>query len=114
MVIHWIIAHIIGDYILQSDYIAVNKKKSSWVAVWHVLLYLLPFIALNQFWGIEYWKIFIIGLQHFIQDRTNFVIWSMKALGKKDFANFKIFGPWGIILMDNVYHIVFISIIWIL
>lgn len=36
-------AHWVGDFILQSDYHAVNKSKSNWVLAQHVAWYTLPF-----------------------------------------------------------------------
>ena len=37
-------AHFIGDFILQSDYHAVNKSKNNFVLIQHVGLYSLPFV----------------------------------------------------------------------
>lgn len=37
-------AHFIGDFILQSDYHAQNKSKSSLVLAEHVLIYSIPFL----------------------------------------------------------------------
>ena len=36
-----IVAHLVGDYILQNHWIAVNKTSNSWIALLHALLYLL-------------------------------------------------------------------------
>lgn len=41
-----LIAHLFGDFILQSEWMAVNKTKRSWPALVHVVLYSLCFLPL--------------------------------------------------------------------
>lgn len=41
-----ILAHMVGDYVLQSDWMAMNKTKSWKIAATHVLIYGLPFLLL--------------------------------------------------------------------
>lgn len=40
------IAHLFGDYILQSDWMAQNKTKRSWPALVHAFIYSLCFVPL--------------------------------------------------------------------
>lgn len=103
---HWIFAHLIGDYILQNDWMAINKKNNSWICLLHVILYMIPFIFCN----LLIWQLIIIAIEHFIQDRTNIVTWTMKIKGSEPFSK-PPFAPWSIILMDNIYHILFIALI---
>lgn len=42
-----LLAHAIGDYILQSDWMANAKTKQSVAALAHVLTYMLPFLFLR-------------------------------------------------------------------
>jgi len=42
-------AHFVGDFILQSDYHAINKSKNFWVLLQHVFFYVLPFLFLLFF-----------------------------------------------------------------
>jgi hypothetical protein len=60
-----IMAHLIGDYVLQSDWLANNKTKRSPVAALHVVLYSLPFLCLTTSWK----AILVIMLTHFLIDR---------------------------------------------
>ena len=39
----WFLAHLAGDYIFQTDFMASGKKTKSWICAVHVLFYLLPF-----------------------------------------------------------------------
>lgn len=101
---HWIYAHLIGDYLIQTDWMASGKKQSSWICLVHVLTYLIPFL----FTGLAWWQIALIGLQHFVQDRTNLVVWLMQVKGSAVFAQ-PPFAPWSVILTDNILHILFMA-----
>lgn len=60
-----LLAHLIGDYVLQNHWMAANKTKSSIPALIHVLLYGLPFLFLVS----EVWQWFVIVGTHFVIDR---------------------------------------------
>lgn len=101
---HWIYAHLIGDYLIQNDWMANGKKRSSWICAVHILTYLLPF----AFTVLSWWQIALIGAQHFAQDRTGFVAWLMKAKGSAAFLQPPC-GPWSAIITDNILHILWIA-----
>lgn len=103
---NWIFAHLIGDYLIQNDWMATGKKRSSWICAVHVLTYLIPFV----FTPLAGWQIVAIGLQHFAQDRTGFVVWLMKAKGSAAFATGPC-APWSIILTDNIIHILWVAFV---
>ena len=103
---HWIYAHLIGDYLIQNDWMALNKKKSSWVCFVHIITYLIPFCFTGLFW----WQIVLIGLQHYIQDRTQFVMWFMKVKGSEGFSTGPC-APWSFIVVDNILHILFMALV---
>ena len=42
-----LILHLIGDYLLQSDWMALNKTKCSKAAAAHAVTYSLPFLILS-------------------------------------------------------------------
>jgi hypothetical protein len=104
---HWIYAHLIGDYLIQNDWMAKGKKENSWICLFHVLAYLAPFWFCPD---LSYWQIVAIGTQHFIQDRTNIILWFMRVKGSTVFATGPC-GPWSIIVTDNIVHILFIALI---
>lgn len=101
---HWIYAHLIGDYLIQNDWMATGKKRSSWICAVHVLTYLLPFL----FTPLAWWQVALIGAEHFAQDRTAFVPWLMRAKGSAPFAQPPC-GPWSVIVTDNILHVLFIA-----
>ena len=103
---HWIYAHLIGDYLIQTDWMAQGKKKSSWICTVHVVTYMLPFL----FCGFQEWQLAVIAVEHFIQDRTNIVVWLMNFKGSADFAKPPM-APWSIIVTDNILHILFVALV---
>ncbi len=42
-----ILCHLVGDYILQSDWMACNKTRKWWIASVHAVAYSLPFLLLH-------------------------------------------------------------------
>ena len=63
-------AHIFGDYILQSDWMALNKSKRSLPCLVHVLLYTSVFLLLTTSWK----ALLVIGSVHFVLDRFPVII----------------------------------------
>lgn len=105
-IMNWLLAHFIGDYLLQNDWMAKGKKNDYRICLVHVFCYLIPFV----FTPLSWWQITLIGIQHFLQDRSNFVAWYMKTMGKSDFMK-PPFSPFSYILMDNLFHIIFIAFV---
>ncbi len=125
----WFIAHLVGDYLLQNDWMANNKKgtllptrednsrclPNKWCK-WcvgsvacgvHVLLYTLSVWAFTRW---PWWALAIVASTHFIQDRTNIIAWSMRVKGQAKFMQPPC-GPWSIIVVDNVWHLVTLYLI---
>jgi hypothetical protein len=48
-----LICHFVGDFLLQSDKMAVNKSKDWWQLTRHVLAYSIPFMIFG-------WHIFVL------------------------------------------------------
>jgi len=60
-----LLAHLIGDYIVQSDWMATDKLKKATAALVHATSYSLPFLLMSPSW--KAWA-FIVGT-HFLIDR---------------------------------------------
>ena len=124
-----LILHIFGDYFLQTDWQALNKKKPGIIGFWaclkHCALYSTPFLLLGS------WKaVLVIFITHFIIDRTNIVAYllAIKNNVRKqqtskmmplsfpytyDISNFGLgldrpfaISIWIYIIVDNLFHIV--------
>lgn len=106
---HWIYAHLIGDYIIQNDFMALNKKKSDLHCSIHIITYMIPFLLC----GLTWWQLLLIAIQHYIIDRTMFVEWFCKIKGSYKFLHGPL-SPWSWVVTDNILHILWIAfIVWI-
>ena len=68
------IAHLFGDFILQSHWMACEKHSKTFPALAHAIFYGLPFLFLTR----SALAIFVIVVSHFIIDRwhlSRFIIW---------------------------------------
>ncbi len=67
-----LILHGIGDYFIQTDWQALNKKKKGKLGLWACLKHCITYSLL--FFFIADWKaVSVIFITHFIIDRTNIV-----------------------------------------
>ncbi len=75
-----LLAHLVGDYLLQSDWMATEKTKRLSVALVHGLAYSLPFLALGPSLGA--WA--VIALSHALIDRyriARYLVWAKEWIG---------------------------------
>lgn len=59
-----LIAHLLGDYILQSDWMATEKRKHMWVAYTHGFVYSLSFVFIVP----GFWAWTVIFVTHSVID----------------------------------------------
>lgn len=106
-----LILHLFGDFILQNDWMALNKKekgfKGAAACFIHCLLYALPFLLITGFT-----QVFFIFITHYIIDRYNFVTWFLSKRNGVDMSNFgfskdkpTFISVWLNIITDNAFHI---------
>lgn len=108
---NWFIGHLVGDYLLQNDWMAMGKKSSTFICSVHCLLWTLAVYfcqAADRPWPI--WTLPILFLTHFAQDRTELVRWWMEHKGQRGFASVPM-APWSLIVVDNVLHL---FVLWII
>jgi hypothetical protein len=113
----YLIGHLIGDYLLQNDFMAMNKKantRTGWLACFvHCLLYTAA-VCVCTGW----WKPYLIGLvflSHFPFDKTYIIARYMKAFGAfrrvlegQEDMNHK---TWAYLLVDNTVHL---ALLWLI
>lgn len=118
---HWFIGHLVGDYILQNDWMAQNKlwrddsPSSLLVAFYHALVVTICIYCCGLIAGYEWpiWKLFIIWFTHGVQDCFRLgTVW-MNWCGQ--FKHFKEHMPqayvWATIVVDNVLHLLLLFIL---
>lgn len=103
-----LIGHLVGDYLLQNGWMANNKKSYSIPCIVHCAIWTTCVIVFAS-WPL--WTAIPLFITHFIQDRTNIIAFYMDRIGQKDFRTGAC-APWSLIVVDNVWHILVIWIIW--
>ncbi len=111
-----LVAHAVGDYLLQSEWMATEKTKRSLAALAHCLTYILPFLFLTQ----NPVTLAVIGGTHFVIDRwqlARYVAWAKNRPwpGSASWAESRETGyhpdtprwlsGWLVIIVDNILHI---------
>lgn len=107
MTIPYVLAHFIGDFLLQNDWLAVGKKRSSWICTLHVALYMMPFLLVD----ITLVQFTLIAIQHWAQDRTQFVSWYCRKLGIFQVELQHKVLPWGHFVVDQVFHFIWMWLV---
>ena len=79
----YLIGHLIGDFLFQNDWQAMNKKSftlKGWIAcLVHCILYTLAVTACTGWWR---WDLIgLVFLSHFPIDKTYIVAWYMIKVG---------------------------------
>lgn len=102
-----LVGHLVGDYILQNDWQALNKKQRSLPCLVHCLLYTFA-VWVCSCGSVTCPGLLLIFATHFAIDRTQLISWWMGFNNQAGFRdNLK---PWSSIVVDNVWHIL---ILWI-
>lgn len=122
-----LVAHAVGDYVLQSDWMANEKTKRSVAALAHVVTYALPFLFLRP----SLTALAVIVGTHFVIDRwrlARFVCWAKNFLAPRASYQPDVPGPsaqawsncagtgypserppflavWLLIIADNIMHV---------
>lgn len=113
-----ILAHLVGDYILQSHWMSLNKTSHWWPAILHGLTYTLPYAIFVHDWR----ALAIICVTHIIIDRfrlARHVVWFKNFMAPRgtnsSWAESKATGyppetppwlaVWLMIVADNAVHL---------
>lgn len=110
-----IIGHLVGDYLLQNDWMAIEKKRNPMVATLHSVVWSMSVMMFSGWGEIQEWHGLVVFsclvTPHFVQDHTMIVHWWMKLIGQEQFAKPPL-APWSVIVVDNVWHIVTLWSVW--
>lgn len=116
-----LVLHAVGDYVLQSDWMANSKTKNNVASALHVTYYTVPFVLLTRSWL----ALLVIAGSHFVIDRwrlARYVVWVKNYIApraawtppwaevKDSFGYPKDRPPWLamwlMIIADNVMHVI--------
>lgn len=111
-----LLAHAVGDYVLQSEWMATRKGRDSVAAALHAFVYTLPFLLLTR----EPAALAFIAGTHFVIDRwrlARFVVWlkNRPFPGGRAWTECRATGyppetppylaAWLLIVVDNTMHV---------
>lgn len=118
-------AHMVGDYLIQSDWMAVEKTRRWWPAIAHAVTYGLPFLLVTQSPA----ALAVIVGTHAVIDRyrlARHVVWLKNQLAPYPFrpphtatGHFDDrpvwLSTWLLIIADNVIHMLFNvgAVVWL-
>ena len=105
-----IVGHLVGDYLLQNDWMALNKKKHSLPCAVHATLWTLAVCAFAGWWSLP--AIAVLWITHFLQDRTGIILFWMTKINRQAEFTKPPSAPWSIMVVDNVWHIVVLWAVW--
>ena len=126
-----ILCHMLGDYIIQSDWMAQNKTKRNLPAIVHAFTYSIPFIVMFSLQGFNVlhgsYAISVIVFTHFLIDRyrlARYLCWAKNFTAPVNPISNRRNDPWSecqgtgyskevppwmsvwlMIIVDNVCHI---------
>ncbi len=137
-----LIGHLVGDYIVQDDWMAANKGNPNpgdppnsvdmtlpevrawsiqyerWLighfaCTFHCVMYTLAVWACSWWW-MPWWGLAICFACHWPVDRYRLAGWWMRNVsGQSAFANGPL-APWSIIAVDNTFHLATLFVIGLL
>jgi hypothetical protein len=108
-----LLLHLFGDFILQNDWMALNKKKQGYsgtiACLVHTLTYAIPFLLIGSWLAV-----IVIGLTHYIIDRGHlvekFIRFKNNETYKDNFGFMKerpfAISIWLYIIIDNIFHLI--------
>jgi len=114
-----LVAHLVGDYALQSDWMAGEKTASSGPAATHALTYALPFLFITD----SPQALIVICLTHFVIDRwrlARFICYAKNYLAPRRYwhswsdcsgtgyhnSRPPWLATWLLIITDNTMHLI--------
>lgn len=105
--VNWFIGHLVGDFLLQNDWMALNKKKSSLHCHIHCAVYTL---TIWLFTGWDAWSMAVCYIAHFAIDRSDVIDRYMTIIGQERFKTPPMW-PWSVIAVDNTFHLLTLFIL---
>lgn len=108
-----LLLHFVGDYLLQTTWMATEKTKKHLPALVHASVYSLPFLFIADF---KFWL--IIWITHFFIDRYRLAIYWIKLINRNPDSNNYGYdentpvwlSTWLLFITDNTWHILINSV----
>jgi len=103
-----LIAHLIGDYLFQTNWMAANKVKEWPPLIFHSFIYtsIIWIISILGFQGLSFKACIFIFVCHIVLDQRQLVkLWSDKIMGLKDGEP-----SWLRTMVDQTFHLIVLAL----
>ena len=101
------LAHLVGDWMIQTEYQALNKAKGHWcndALCAHCIGYTLCFVPVFLLYSLNWWWLALIFGSHMFLDRRWPVIWWIRVVKRtSDETISKLF--WLVVAVDQIMHL---------
>ncbi|ADH98196.1 DUF3307 domain-containing protein [Salisediminibacterium selenitireducens] len=99
-----LIGHLIGDYLLQTSWMAANKAVKWVPLLTHVTVYtaVIAVVAMIGFGGLSLLGILVVFISHILLDRKGFVQWWVAKVTTPPDSEKK----WLTVMTDQAFHII--------
>ena len=91
LILLFIFGHLVGDFLLQTNWMALNKKKNIMACIAHCIVYsiiVLLFTSAYIFSFFQYVSLFfLVFASHFILDYTNIIERWLHLIGSRSYEN---------------------------
>ncbi|MEK7188160.1 MAG: DUF3307 domain-containing protein [Patescibacteria group bacterium] len=108
-----VLAHLIGDWLFQTEYEAMNKAKGKFLngaIIKHCFTYTLAFVPVFAWFGIPLWGLAVIYATHHFLDRRWPIIWFIRTCKFTDQKTIDALF-WLVIAVDQVVHVLILAAI---
>lgn len=97
------LAHLVGDFLLQTSWMAANKATKWTPLLAHVVVYTTVLILTALWFGVplSLQAILFIFISHVILDRRSFVAWWVRTIQMADAKS----SVWLSIMADQIFHL---------
>jgi len=103
------VGHLIGDFLLQNNWMAMGKSTNYLPLFIHSTVYTLSTGIFAYFsGGLKFQALIIVFLSHVILDQRLFVKWWAQKITQSDDS------PWLVIMIDQSWHIVVLALVSLL
>ncbi|MFT9847146.1 DUF3307 domain-containing protein [Aneurinibacillus sp. REN35] len=104
-----LLAHLVGDYLLQTEWMAKYKAERWLPLLAHCLVYTMVVALFAFLWlpdGLSTWGIALIFISHIILDRRTLVAFWYKRIMRVTDASSK----WLMIIVDQTFHLLALAL----
>ena len=108
-----IIAHLVGDYLIQTEFEALNKALGRFwnrALISHCVKYTLSFVPFLIWFGLPLWWLLVIYGSHMMLDRRWFILWWRKFITRNSEDSIKA-TFWLTVVIDQIFHVIVLAIL---